>query len=168
MTLIEVLVAILVTSVGVLGVSGLQIASLQTNRAALLRTEAVLMAQDMMERMRANVSATGGVRHYDGLGLGDPPPNPPNCGALDCTPGEMADFDRAAWKCRLGGFRDQPACVTLAGVAGSGFVAGASPEAALPQGDGAIEVGGQGRSVNVMVRWREGGQTQSVSVAGRI
>ena len=46
-SLIEILVAVLVMGVGVLGVTGLQMVSLQNNRDALLRTEALQMAYDI-------------------------------------------------------------------------------------------------------------------------
>lgn len=53
-TLVEVLVAWLVLSVGLLGVAALQLESLRSSRAALLRTQAVLLTTDMADRIRAN------------------------------------------------------------------------------------------------------------------
>ncbi len=167
-TLIEVLIAVLVSSVAVLGVAGLQMLGMQSNRAALLRTEAVHIAHDMLERMRANAVGVGAAQHYGGLALGDPPPNPPDCGAGDCTAREVADFDRALWKCRLGRFRDHPACAELIGVAGSGLVAGDLDQAPLPDGDGAIEFNRAGTVVGIHVQWREGSHVRSVSVASRL
>ena len=46
--MVELLVAVLVMGVGVLGVTGLQMVSLQNNRDALLRSEALQLAYDMM------------------------------------------------------------------------------------------------------------------------
>ena len=59
----ELLVAVLVMGVGVLGVTGLQLISLQNNQDALLRSEAVMLAYDMIDRVRANVpvDVAGGV-----------------------------------------------------------------------------------------------------------
>jgi type IV pilus assembly protein PilV len=56
-TLVETLVAALVLAVGVLGTALLFMHGVQANRAALLRTEAVALAFDMAERIRANRDA---------------------------------------------------------------------------------------------------------------
>jgi type IV pilus assembly protein PilV len=56
-TLIEVLVAIVVLSIGLLGLAGLQAISLQNNHSAYLRMQATLAANDMTDRMRANMGA---------------------------------------------------------------------------------------------------------------
>ena len=56
-TLIETLVALVVLSVGLLGVAALQMASLRNNRGAHLRSQAQVMAYDVADRMRANRNA---------------------------------------------------------------------------------------------------------------
>ncbi len=53
-SLIEVLVAIVVLSFGLLGMVGLQAASLQANRDARLQSTAILLARDLAEAMRGN------------------------------------------------------------------------------------------------------------------
>lgn len=53
-SLIEVLVALLVLAVGVLGFAGLQMTSLNQSTAANHRVAAVLIAQDAIERMELN------------------------------------------------------------------------------------------------------------------
>lgn len=53
-TLIEVLVAIVVLSFGLLGMVGLQAASLQANRDARLQSTAILLARELAEMMRGN------------------------------------------------------------------------------------------------------------------
>ncbi|MDP3535829.1 type IV pilus modification protein PilV [Halomonas sp. M1] len=53
-SLLESLIAILVLSIGLLGVAGLQTQSLIHNRAAYFETQATNMAQDMLDRIRAN------------------------------------------------------------------------------------------------------------------
>jgi len=50
--IIEVLVALLVVSVGVLGVAGLQLAGLQNSAGSLNRAKALLLAENMSTRMR--------------------------------------------------------------------------------------------------------------------
>jgi type IV pilus assembly protein PilV len=60
-TLLEVLVALVVLSIGLLGLSGLQTSSLRNNHAAFLRSQATLLKADIVDRMRANRdSATAG------------------------------------------------------------------------------------------------------------
>jgi type IV pilus assembly protein PilV len=54
MTLIEVLVALLIVSIGLLGLAALQANSLKFNHSAYLRTQATQLAYDMAERIRAN------------------------------------------------------------------------------------------------------------------
>ena len=53
-TLIEVLVALFVLSVAILGIAGLQVTSKQTNFESVQRTNATFLAQELLERIRAN------------------------------------------------------------------------------------------------------------------
>jgi type IV pilus assembly protein PilV len=53
-TLVETLVALVVLSVGLLGVAGLQIFGLRGNMSAASRTQATYFADDIIDRMRAN------------------------------------------------------------------------------------------------------------------
>ena len=55
-TLIEVLISLLVLSGGMLGMAGVHSVSLRANQAAYYRTLATTATQDIVERMRANVS----------------------------------------------------------------------------------------------------------------
>ena len=54
LTLIEILVAVLVVSVGLLGLAGLQAGALQQNHTAYTRTQVTNLAADITDRMRAN------------------------------------------------------------------------------------------------------------------
>lgn len=53
-SLIEVLITLLVLSVGLIGLAGLQMVSIQANKSAYYRSQATLLAYDMADRMRAN------------------------------------------------------------------------------------------------------------------
>lgn len=53
-TLLEVLIALVVFSLGLLGLAGLMVMSVKTNHSAYLRTQATFLAQSMSDRMRAN------------------------------------------------------------------------------------------------------------------
>ena len=52
LTLIEVLVALLVLSIGMLGLAALQASGLSFNHDAYMRTQATTLAYDIIERMR--------------------------------------------------------------------------------------------------------------------
>ena len=53
-TMLEVLIAIVVISFGLLGLAGLQAFALQNNINATQRTAAIRLANDMVDRMKAN------------------------------------------------------------------------------------------------------------------
>ena len=72
-TLVEVLVALLVLAVGLLGVLGLQVRGMANNHNAMLRSQASQFAYEMLDMMRANRSAAISGQ-YD-IGLEDVPPN---------------------------------------------------------------------------------------------
>jgi len=59
-TMVEVLVALVVLSIGLLGVAGLQIVGLKGNLSASFRTQASYLADDIIDRMRANYVAARG------------------------------------------------------------------------------------------------------------
>lgn len=52
--LIEILVALLILAIGLLGMASLQTTSLQQTTGSQTRTQAILLAEDMVERIRAN------------------------------------------------------------------------------------------------------------------
>lgn len=70
-TLLEVLVAIVVLSIGLLGLAGLMASSLKNSHSAYERTQATWLAYDALDRMRANrqVALAGGYN----LALGAAP-----------------------------------------------------------------------------------------------
>lgn len=53
-TLIEVLIAMLVLEVGLLGLAGLQVVSLRNSQSAYNRSQATQLSYDLADRMRAN------------------------------------------------------------------------------------------------------------------
>ena len=55
-SLLEVLIAVVILSIGLLGVAALQAQSMRYNHQAYLRGQAVQLAYDMSDRMRANDS----------------------------------------------------------------------------------------------------------------
>ncbi len=97
-TLVEVLIALIILSVGMLGIAGLYVHSMQAGRTSLFRHHAVTLAGDVADRIRANPRAAA----VYALAGGDN-----NCvdGGVNCTPGQMAANDIFLW--------DQQAADTL-------------------------------------------------------
>ncbi len=97
-TLVEVLIALIILSVGMLGIAGLYVHSMQAGRTSLFRHHAVTLAGDVADRIRANPRA---AIVYSQAGANN------NCvnGGVDCTPAQMAANDIDLW--------DQQAADTL-------------------------------------------------------
>jgi type IV pilus assembly protein PilV len=85
-SLLEVLIAIVIMSFGLLGLVGLQMTAMKNNSSAHYRAQATLLAYDIVDRMRANreVALAEG---YD-LSLSDTTPG---------TTTTVVDADKAAW-----------------------------------------------------------------------
>ncbi len=147
-SLIELLVAVLIVAVGVLGVVGLQLASARNARGALETTLAALLAEDIAERIRANDAATYAT------GLGVPPPIFVDCLARDCDAAELAAFDLAVWKCSLGRWHAQSSCAAVRAV---GVLGDPREQPGLPGGDGGVDLAGDG-AFTVTVAWQDPGR----------
>jgi type IV pilus assembly protein PilV len=153
-SMIELLVAVLVLGIGVLGITGLQVLSLQQNRSALLHGEAVHLAYDIVDRVRAN--PTGNY----GLAWDDAPPAAQDCTASVCTVDQMRAFDEAIWKCSLGIFNTHAICETFRS---NGIVAPATEQPGLPSGDGALAINGD--VLVVSVRWQDANNANPTTIA---
>jgi type IV pilus assembly protein PilV len=71
MTLIEVLVTLVIISVGLLGVAALQLTTVRNNYDAFTRSQAAVLASDMLDRIRAN-REDAYDNLYNGAGYGNP------------------------------------------------------------------------------------------------
>ncbi|NOX76101.1 MAG: type IV pilus modification protein PilV [Gammaproteobacteria bacterium] len=113
-TLIEVLVTLVILSIGLLGLAGLQISGLHANMDSEQQSKATMMADDIIERMRANpLGVIAGSYAVVDSATQDCNRNPPapfcsnfNSGggaqdATDCTPMQMAAFDAWIWTCGM-------------------------------------------------------------------
>lgn len=58
-TLVEVLIALIVLSIGMLGIAALYLESLRASRSALYRTQAVTLASDIADKIRTNRDPVG-------------------------------------------------------------------------------------------------------------
>ena len=96
-TLLEVLVALLVMSIGLLGIGKLMMLSARANDSAYMRTQATALGYTILDAMRANRQAAV-VNGYDtAMGVF---PGPAACGtsvATSCTSGQQAQNDLSQW-----------------------------------------------------------------------
>lgn len=100
LTLIEVLIAVVVLAIGLLGIAGLQSAALANNLISYQYTQASTIAQAMLERMRANRDGVlaGSYSLEPGATV---PAATANCSTAICSPAEQAQWDIAAIVARL-------------------------------------------------------------------
>lgn len=128
-TMIEVLVALAVLAVGLLGIAALYLDSLRAGRTAIYRTQAVNVAADLADRIRANRAVPV---NYE-TALDDAVVPVAACETSGgCTRAEMAQNDLASWKAQLA--------------------------ALLPNGDGSVVVTpGNPNSYVITVQWNEPG-----------
>lgn len=134
-SMVETLVALVVLAVGMLGVASLFAISLRSGNGAISRMQAVNLASDIADRIRANrragVAYIGAATAADNLCVG--------AAAVNCTPQQMAANDIYLWRRQLATvFPGGTATATIA------YVAGASPT--LPS------------TYTITVTWSEQGQ----------
>ena len=101
-TLIEALVTLLVLSVGALGIASMQLAGLKYASGSYGRTQAVILADDMANRLKSNRQQALGAAAYNLPGFGSPTPAiPTDCLNIICTPADLAAYDLATWPTEL-------------------------------------------------------------------
>ena len=95
-TLLEVLIALLVLSIGLLGLAALQTTGLRSNEMASMRTTSTMLTYDISDRMRANPQGTVDSDYV--IDSGPVTGTVPDCTSADCTTAQMATFDLSQWK----------------------------------------------------------------------
>jgi type IV pilus assembly protein PilV len=143
-TLIEVLLALFILSIGLLGLAALQNRALKDNHSALLRSVAVQHAEDILDRMRANRAD----RVLYTIGFNDPDDwDPQKHSRAELSAKLTASYykglvhtDMLEWKWNLA--------------------------QTLPLGNGSIAVAGN--PVTVVIRWREGDEDVTVTINGQL
>ncbi len=98
-SLLEVMIAVIVVSVGVLGISALQTTSSVFTESALYRSQAASLATEMVERMRSNVTEA----KAGGYNISSLPSHSQNCVGpeSDCTPEQIRNHDLRVWSNRV-------------------------------------------------------------------
>lgn len=102
-TLIEVLITMLIVALGLLGAAGLQLASTRYQQTAYMRGQAIVQAQFISEKMRANTSAIGTYLTNDAYAAATLAalPADPACGmsaTSTCTAAQSAAKDLRDWR----------------------------------------------------------------------
>ena len=129
-TLVEVMVTLFIIAIGVLGVTGLQLASMRSNHSAFLRSQATIAAYALVDRMRADPSAFSGITIDTDEPSGNPsfqawanelallpfvaPADQP-LGALDCSAGNACNTGHCAITIRWNDARGEDAALAQSG-----------------------------------------------------
>ncbi len=148
-TLLEVLIALLIFSLGLLGMAGLLAVSVKTNHSAYLRTQATFLAQGMADRMRANnlgLWNSGGAKSaYDGTYNSSTAGTANTC--LDtnsCTWSQVVTRDQTIWSNQLVSFLPSPSA-TIA----------CKPTGTVPSGDTLMERPPYTGQCTIVIGWNE-------------
>jgi type IV pilus assembly protein PilV len=126
-SLLEVLIALAVLAIGLLGLASLQVYGTRYNHTAYSRTQATMMIYDMIDRMRANPVGVSSGSYSTVYANGSGSISAPNCAAVSCSSADLANYDMNGWKVAL--------------------------EATLPDGQGQISTAGF--TTTVALRWTE-------------
>ena len=139
--LVEVLVALVILAVGLLGIAALYLDSLRAGRTAIYRTQAINLAADMGDRIRSNRAAVAG---YATTYAAAAPAAVGTCEtSAGCSATEMAQNDLNRWK----------ALIALL----------------LPGGQGQITVtAGIPNAYVIALRWTEAGADELVTLQLRV
>lgn len=108
-TLIEILIALVIFSIGLLGLAGMQLRGSEGTNMAYFRSQATLIANDMAERMHANRAGVDANAYADlssADACTDEAPDPfcatqGTTQGASCSADEMAFFDNYAIACHI-------------------------------------------------------------------
>ena len=110
--MLEVMIAVLILAIGLLGVAGLQVTSKRSNYEAVQRTTATMLIRDLIERLRANevqldaYTNTGAGRTFSpSTGISTTVTNCFGTGA-NCDNATMANYDLYEWERALAGITE--------------------------------------------------------------
>jgi type IV pilus assembly protein PilV len=110
-TLVEVMVALVVLSVGLLGIAGLYVVTLRSGSGAIYRMQAVNLASDLADRIRAN-------RRANVLYAGGAANNNCYTAAANCSAAQMAANDLLVWRAQVAAILPQGASAVTVNGAG--------------------------------------------------
>jgi type IV pilus assembly protein PilV len=99
--MLDALVSIVVTSLAMLASASLAVNAAKVSQTGRYRAQAVLLVNDIAERIGANpaAAATGAYAYTPGRGGGQQQETPaPDCGAESCSPAQHALADLTTWR----------------------------------------------------------------------
>lgn len=100
-TLLESLIAIVVTALGILGILGVQMRTLTDTQTSMRRAQAIRLIEDLSERMKVNPNALSSINTYV-MGWTASPPTPAASSACtngaSCSQSALASYDIREWK----------------------------------------------------------------------
>lgn len=137
-SLIESLIALVITALGILGVVGVQMRTLTDTSSTVRRAQAIRLIEDLGERMKVNPNAIATLDNYlttfteKSSALSKPSDDCAN----GCTRADQARYDRYRWK---------QAVETLPTGKAQVFI---------PPAEASIDAQGR-RQLGVMIAWRE-------------
>lgn len=97
--LIEVLIAVLLVSIGFLAAARMQVEGMRFSQSAYYQSQAYFMASDMIDRMRGNTKGVS-AGYYDDKSTASNAQDP-QCGVKDCQPQSIALQDIYDWSTYL-------------------------------------------------------------------
>ncbi len=100
-TIVEVLVAMIILAIGVLGLGLMQISSLQNTRGGQMRSQATLLAYDIIDSMRANIPAVTAGHYNSANRTGYAGPSQCYGAESNCSDQDMANADLDRWRTSL-------------------------------------------------------------------
>ncbi len=128
-TLIEILVTLIILSIGFLGLASVQLLGTRNVSNSSFRSLATIYAYDMVERMRANQAGEedGNYRNVNTLNAGNP-------GCSPCDIAERAQLDLFEW---------------------GDLLSANALNGGLPNGSGAIGYDGASQEYTITITWSE-------------
>jgi type IV pilus assembly protein PilV len=95
-SLLEVLITLVIMSVGMMGLAGLKIVAIKGTNEAHFRHEASLLMADMTDRMRANKAGVnnGAYELSTPIDFATASAPSPDCSNAECTADELAEYDQ--------------------------------------------------------------------------
>lgn len=97
-TLLEILVSLLVISIGLLGMAGVQALSINNTNTARMRGIAAIKAESLAGAMHAN---TAYWQNVSGTVTQSTLPTAGSCGSSSCTASQVAGYDVSQWSSEL-------------------------------------------------------------------
>lgn len=100
-TLLEILVALVILSIGLLGLAGLHVSSMRGNNGSYLRAQATLIANDLAARMYANAIDVdlNGYMAINWATICNAPPNPICDVNAACNTAQITTYDAFVAQC---------------------------------------------------------------------